>query len=160
MTRRAVGGIAGAAGLIAVLTLLARAAGFGRTLVFADSVRASGIGDVYNIVNAVPNVVHEVAAGGALAAVTVPLIASRLGRGQRQEAHAVASTLLTWALVILIPLGLLVWFLAEPISTLLVPERIPEGVLTGATMLRIFSVQIPLYGLAIVISGLLHANSR
>lgn len=160
MTRRAVGGIAGAAGLIAVLTLLARAAGFGRTLVFADSVRASGIGDVYNIVNAVPNVVHEVAAGGALAAVTVPLIASHLGRGQRQEAHAVASTLLTWALAILIPLAAVVWVLAEPISDLLVPGQISGGVSTGATMLRIFSVQIPLYGLAIVISGLLHAHSR
>ena len=160
MTRRVAGGIAGAAGLIAVLTLLARVAGFGRTLVFADSVRASGVGAVYNIVNAVPNVVHEVAAGGALAAVTVPLIASHLGRGERDEAHAVASTLLTWALIILTPLAALVWFLAEPISGLLVPDRIPEGVSTGASMLRIFSVQIPLYGLAIVVSGLLHAYSR
>ena len=160
MSRRALGGIAGAAGLIAVLTLLARAAGFGRTLVFADSVRASGVGDVYNIVNAVPNVVHEVAAGGALAAVTVPLIAGHLGRGQRAQAHATASTLLSWALVILVPLAALVWVLAEPISDLLVPSRIPDGVSTGATMLRVFAVQIPLYGLAIVVSGLLHAHSR
>lgn len=160
MSRRALGGIAGAAGLIAILTLLARAAGFGRTLVFADSVRASGVGDVYNIVNAVPNVVHEVAAGGALAAVTVPLIAGHLGRGQREQAHATASTLLSWALVILIPLAALVWVFAQPISDLLVPSRIPDGVSTGATMLRVFAVQIPLYGLAIVVSGLLHAHSR
>ncbi|MFN2347499.1 MAG: murein biosynthesis integral membrane protein MurJ [Dermatophilaceae bacterium] len=158
MTRRAVGGIAGAAGLIAVLTLLSRAAGFGRTLVFADSVRASGIGDVYNIVNAVPNVVHEVAAGGALAAVTVPLIAGHLGRGHQRQAHAVASTLLTWALVILIPLAVLVWALAEPISDLLVSDG--DGARTGAVMLRIFALQIPLYGIAIVVSGLLHAHSR
>lgn len=160
MTRRAATGIAGAVGLIAVLTLIARAAGFGRTLVFADSVRASGIGDVYTIVNAVPNVVHEVAAGGALAAVTVPLIAAHLGRGRREQAHATASTLLSWALVILVPLALLVWVLAEPISEVLVPAHIPDGVRTGATMLRVFAVQIPLYGLAIVVSGLLHAHSR
>ena len=110
--RHLAGGIAGAAGLIAVLTLLARIAGFGRTLVFADSVRASGIGDIYNIVNAVPNVVHEVAAGGALAAVTVPLIAGHLGGGDRRVAHATASTLLTWALAVLVPLAVLVWVLA------------------------------------------------
>jgi putative peptidoglycan lipid II flippase len=158
MTRRAVGGLAGAAGLIAALTLLARAAGLGRTLVFADSVRASGIGDVYNLVNAVPNVVHEVAAGGALAAVTVPLIAGHLGRGQRRQAHEAASTLLTWALLILVPLAVLVWVLATPISEVLVTD--PDGAAAGAAMLRIFSVQIPLYGIAIVVSGLLHAHSR
>src|SRR5690606_41640078 len=133
MTRRAVGGIAGAAGLIAVLTLLARAAGFGRTLVFADSVRASGIGDVYNIVNAVPNVVHEVAAGGALAALTVPLIAGHLGRGSRRDAYAVASTLLTRAMVLLFPPAVAVWPLAERITALLIGHAIPGGVSTGAT---------------------------
>lgn len=160
MTRRAVGGIAGAAGLIAVLTLLSRAAGFGRTLVFADSVRASGIGDVYNAVNAVPNVVHEVAAGGALAALTVPLIAAHLGSGSRRDAHGVASTLLTWALLVLLPLAVLVWVLAEPITQVLVGSAVVDGVETGATMLRVFAVQIPLYGVGLVLAGLLHAHQR
>lgn len=160
MTRRAVGGIAGAAGLIALLTLLARGAGFGRTLVFADAVRASGIGDVYNAVNAVPNVVHEVAAGGALAALTVPLIAGHLGRGSRREAYGVASTLLTWAMVILVPLAALVWLLAEPITRALIGTAVEDGVAMGATMLRIFALQIPLYGIGIVLSGLLHAHQR
>lgn len=160
MTRRELGGIAGAAGLIALLTLLARAAGFGRTLVFADSVRASGIGDVYNAVNAVPNVVHEVAAGGALAALTVPLIAAHLGRGSEREASHVASTLLTWALVILLPLAGLVWVFAEPITRVLIGAAVEDGVDTGAAMLRIFAVQIPLYGVGLILSGLLHAHRR
>lgn len=160
MTRRAVGGIAGAAGLIAGLTLLARVAGFGRTLVFADSVRASGIGDVYNAVNAVPNVVHEVAAGGALAALTVPLIAGHLGSGGRRAAHGTASTLLTWALIVLVPLGVIVWALAEPITRLLVGPAVADGVETGAMMLRVFAVQVPLYGVGLVLSGLLHAHRR
>lgn len=157
---RVAGGIAGAAGLIAILTLVARAAGFGRVLVFADSVRASGIGDVYNAVNAVPNVVHEVAAGGALAALTVPLIAGHLGRGDRDEAFGVASTLLTWALVILVPLAGLVWVLAEPITGLLIGSAVDGGVPMGTAMLRIFALQIPLYGIGIVLSGLLHAHQR
>ena len=159
-TGRLAGGIAGAAGLIAVLTLVARAAGFGRILVFADSVRASGIGDVYNAVNAVPNVVHEVAAGGALAALTVPLIAGHLGRGRRDDAFGVASTLLTWALLILVPLAGLVWVLAEPITALLIGSAVDGGVPMGAAMLRVFALQIPLYGIGIVLSGLLHADQR
>lgn len=157
---RLIGGIAGAAGLIAVITLLARAAGFGRTLVFADSVRAAGVGDVYNVVNAVPNVVHEVAAGGALAAVTVPLIAGHLGRGSIEEAHRVASTLLTWALLVLVPIAAIVWAVAEPLGAYLAPDGVRDGVSVAAVMLRIFALQIPLYGIAVVISGLLHAHQR
>ena len=160
MRRWAVGGVAGAAGLIAILTLLSRIAGFGRTLVFADSVRASGVGDVYNAVNAVPNVVHEVAIGGALAALTVPLVAGHLGRGDRREAHRVASTLLTWALVVLVPLAVVVWVFAEPITAALVGSAVEGGVGTGAAMLRIFALQIPLYGIGIVLSGVLHAHRR
>ena len=46
MTRRRFAStIAGAAGLIAVTTLLARIAGFARILVFADAVRAGGVGE-------------------------------------------------------------------------------------------------------------------
>ena len=73
--RRFASTIAGAAGLIAVTTLLARVAGFARILVFADSVRTGGVGGIYQSVNAIPNVMFEIAAGGILAAVAVPLIA-------------------------------------------------------------------------------------
>ena len=72
--RRLATGIAGAAGLIALTTLLARAAGFARILVFADAVRAGGVGEVYQSVNALPNVLFEVTAGGVLAAVALSLI--------------------------------------------------------------------------------------
>ncbi len=65
--RKAVHGVAGAAALIAVLTLLARLAGFGRTLVFTNTVGAGSTGDTYLAANTVPNIVFEVVAGGALA---------------------------------------------------------------------------------------------
>ena len=74
--RRFASGIAGAAGLIAVTTLLARIAGFARILVFTEAVRAGGVGGIYQSVNAIPNVMFEIAAGGILAAVAVPLIAA------------------------------------------------------------------------------------
>ena len=41
--RRVAGTIAGAAGLIAVVTLLARGMGLARIVVFADAVRAGGV---------------------------------------------------------------------------------------------------------------------
>ena len=158
--RRFASGIAGAAGLIAVTTLLARAAGFARILVFTDAVRAGGVGGVYQTVNAIPNVMFEVAAGGILAAVAVPLIAHRLGAGERDRAEHTASVLLSWTLLVLVPLAAVLWMLAGPISGWIVSESEPRAVEVGTTLLRIFAVQVPLYGLGIILTGLLHAHRR
>ena len=61
--RRLAQGVAGAAALIAVLTVLARLAGFGRTLVFTNAVGSGSTGDTYVAANTVPNIVFEVVAG-------------------------------------------------------------------------------------------------
>ena len=82
--RQLTGGIAAAAGLIAGITLLARVTGFARWLVFSGNVGTTCAGTVYNAANTLPNVLYEVAAGGALAAVAVPLIARQLGRGDEE----------------------------------------------------------------------------
>ena len=159
-SRRFASGIAGAAGLIAVTTLLARAAGFARILVFADAVRAGGVGGLYQTVNAIPNVLFEVAAGGILAAVAVPLIASRLGAGERERAEQTASVLLTWTLLALVPVGALLWMLAPGISSAFIVDTDPRATDVAATLLRIFAVQVPLYGLGIILTGLLQAHRR
>lgn len=158
--RRFASGIAGAAGLIAVTTLLARVAGFARILVFTDAVRAGGVGGIYQTVNAIPNVLFEIAAGGILAAVAVPLIAHRLGAGEKDRAEHTASVLLSWTLLVLVPLSVLLWLLAAPISSWLVVESDPRATEVGATLLRIFALQVPLYGLGIILTGLLHAHRR
>ncbi len=158
--QRAALGIAGAAGLIALITLLARAAGVARIFVFADAVRTGGVGNIYQTVNALPNVVFEVAAGGTLAAVAVPLIAQRLGAGEPDRADRLASVLLTWTVAVLVPLGVVLWLLAGPVVGWLVAERDPQSLEVGRTLLRIFAVQVPLYGVGIVLTGLLHAHRR
>ena len=161
MTRRRFAStIAGAAGLIAVTTLLARIAGFARTLVFADAVRARGVGEIYQSVNALPNVLFEVAAGGILAAVVIPLIAFRLGAGERERAERTASALLTWALVILVPFALLLFASASVVSGWLIEDFDPRAHDVATALLRIFAVQVPLYGVGIILTGLLQANKR
>ena len=49
--------------------------GFGRTLVFTNTVGAGSTGDIYLAANTVPNIVFEVVAGGALASLVVPMLA-------------------------------------------------------------------------------------
>jgi putative peptidoglycan lipid II flippase len=162
MTARSVGtSVARAAAVIAVATLLARLAGFARTVVFSGSVGAGGVGDTYQTVNMLPNVVYEVAAGGALAAVAVPLIAGQLGAGRRGDADQTASALLTWALAVLVPLSLLLALAAPWLSDLLLGETdVPGSAALGTTMLVIFAPQVALYGVGIVLAGILQAHRR
>lgn len=153
-------GLFAAAGTIALITLVARVVGFGRWFVFSHSVGATCVGSVYQSVNAVPNVLFEIAAGGVLAAVAVPLVAGALARGDRADADGTASALLTWAAVVLVPLGIVVALAARPVAGALLGTGCAGEVALGAELLRIFAIQVPLYGIAIVMAGVLQAHHR
>ncbi len=161
MVAKASPGVFAAAGLIAVVTLLARAFGFGRWLVFSQSVGTTCVGSLYQSANQLPNVVFEVAAGGALAAVAVPIIAGQLARNEQAAATQTASALLTWALTVLVPLAILMAVVAAPVSTTLVDSQSCSGSTElMASMLVVFAPQIALYGVAIVLAGVLQAHRR
>jgi putative peptidoglycan lipid II flippase len=154
--------LAGAAALIAVLTIASRLLGFVRTLVLGK-VAIGSLATAYLTANAIPNIIFEIVAGGALASLVVPLVAGGIARRARGSVGATASALITWVLVILVPLALLVAVFARPIVTLLlgaVSSERAETVDVGAKMLVIFAPQIPLYGIGIVLSGLLQAHRR
>jgi putative peptidoglycan lipid II flippase len=162
MTSTSVGhSLARAAGVIAVATLLARVAGFARTLVFSRSAGTTSVGDIYQTVNTLPNVVYEVAAGGVLAAVAVPLVAGQLGAGRGKEADQIASALLGWALAVLLPVAVVLGVLAPWLSRALLGGRAGQAeVDLGSDMLVLFAPQVPLYGVGIVLSGVLQAHRR
>jgi len=157
-------GVFAAAGLIALVTLVARVFGFGRWLVFSQTVGATCVGNVYQAANQLPNVVFEVAAGGALAAVAVPIIAGQLARQDQtgaNQATQTASALLTWALTVLGPLSILMAAAAFPLSKLLVGvEKCSGSTDLMASMLVVFAPQIALYGVGIVLAGVLQAHRR
>ncbi|WP_461024831.1 murein biosynthesis integral membrane protein MurJ, partial [Thalassiella azotivora] len=169
--RRLGAGIAGAAALIAVITVLSRVVGFGRTLVFSGTVGTTCVGEAYTAANTLPNVLFEVAAGGALAGAVVPLVAGPVaaaasGRGHEVAAHRAqvdrtASALLTWAVLVLLPLSLAVALLAGPVMELLLDEEDCPGQVALATrMLVVFAPQVVLYGVGVVLSGVLQAHHR
>ncbi|GAA0547947.1 hypothetical protein GCM10010172_32270 [Paractinoplanes ferrugineus] len=159
MTTSSTTRIAGAAVLITGLTVLARLAGFGRTFVFLHTVGNGRLADIYNAANTIPNIVFELVAGGALASLVVPLLASHVAAGDRERVDAVASALLTWVLLLMVPLAVLVALLAGPIAGLL-PHVPADHQATAASMLRVFAPQLPLYGIGIVLTGVLQAHHR
>lgn len=153
--------IAGAATLIAVLTVVARAAGFGRTMVFAWAVGDNDLGDIYFAANLIPNIVFEIVAGGALASLVVPLLAPATAAADRAAVARTTSALLTWALTVLVPLAVLLAVAAEPvISALAGPGAGADQIAAGTQLLRVFAPQLPLYGIGIVLAGVLQAHRR
>lgn len=155
--------LAGAAALIGGLTVLARLAGFGRILVFGRTVGTTCLGDTYQAVNAVPNIVFEVVAGGALASLVVPLLAGAADAGDRTRVRDGAAALLTWTLLLLVPVAGLVAAFAGPLARLLLAHKAgcgPDAVRVGASMLRVFAPQVPLYGVGVVLTGVLQASRR
>ncbi|SDG71083.1 putative peptidoglycan lipid II flippase [Sinosporangium album] len=167
--RRLGQGIAGAAVLVGVLTVLARITGFGKQLAFAQTVGTDCLSTAYFTANAIPNLVFEIVVGGALAGMVVPLLAGPASRPGDPEAKAeigeTTSALLTWVLVLLVPLAVLTALVAGPIAGLFLggdastcdPEALAQ---VTARMLVVFAPQIPLYGLAVVLYGVLQAHHR
>ncbi len=164
--RRAIGR---AALLIGALTAAARLVGFGRQLVFAHTVGASCLGTAYTTANQVPNIIYDIVLGGALTSVMVPVLAgpaqrSAAGPEGAAEASRIASALLTWTIAILVPVSVLLAVVAGPVVSLLVPGAPgcahAEVVTVATRMLAIFAPQILLYGLAVVLYGMLQAHHR
>jgi putative peptidoglycan lipid II flippase len=160
VTRRGVlTGLAGAAALISVVTVVSRLLGFARNLVFSSAVGAEAVGDAYNWANTLPNVLFEVAAGGALAGALIPVIAGPLARGMREDVSRIASGMLGWTLGILTLIGAVLALAAHPIAVLADVGTVAEQDLV-AFFIRVFALQLPLYGLAVVLSGVLQAQRK
>ena len=164
-------GIARGAGVIAGITMLARILGLIRTLAFSQTVGATCLGSAYFTASQVPDLVAELVLGGALGSAMVPVLARSAERsftdpGEKAHVSQITSALLTWTMVILIPLTLTIGLAAGPISALLTPANPSaqcvhaELVSTTASMLRVFAPQAFLYGLTIVFFGLLQAYRR
>jgi putative peptidoglycan lipid II flippase len=164
--RRLAGTVAGAATMIAALTVLSRIIGFGRWLAQNYAVGDTAIGDAYATANTLPNVLFEVAAGGALAGAVVPLLAGPIAAHVRRDVDRISSALLTWALLVLVPLAAFLALLARPIV-----EALPTSpgldaaaeaaqVDAGTYFLVVFAPQVVLYGVGIVLTGILQAQQK
>ena len=163
--------------MIGVITVLARLVGFGRQVVFAHTVGTTCLGTAYTTANMVPNIIYDIVLGGALSSVVVPVLAGpardaapggAAGRGEGARpptsARRISSALLTWTVLLLVPVSAALALAAHPIVTVLLshssgcPRTVMAGV--GARMLIVFAPQVLLYGLAVVLYGILQSYRR
>jgi putative peptidoglycan lipid II flippase len=153
--------------IMSVGTALSRLTGFLRVaaMAYALGVTESRLADAYNVANTTPNILYELAAGGILASVFIPVFVERLETEGRDRAWHTARAVLTFALVVLtgvMVLGILGSGLIIRMYTLGAhgPEVEAERAL-ATFFLRWFMPQIVFYGLgAGVAAGLLNAHRR
>jgi len=164
-------GITRGALIVASLTILSRILGLVRTLVFSQTVGATCLGTAYVTANQVPNLLYELILGGALTSAMVPILARSAERAGREPAEkarvsVITSALLTWTIVIVVPLTVAIVVAAGPIASLLNPSNpnahCVRADMVGVTsdMLRVFAPQALLYGVSVVLYGLLQSYRR
>jgi peptidoglycan biosynthesis protein MviN/MurJ (putative lipid II flippase) len=169
--RRRGQGIGRAAVMIGVITVLARLVGFGRQVVFAHTVGTTCLGTAYTTANMVPNIIYDIVLGGALSSVVVPVLAGPARDAAHgaedvaaDSARRISSALLTWTVLLLVPVSAALALAAHPIVSVLLshssgcPRSVMAGV--GARMLIVFAPQVLLYGLAVVLYGILQSYRR
>jgi putative peptidoglycan lipid II flippase len=169
--QRPVAGIARGAAIIAGLTMLSRLLGLVRTVVFSQTIGANCLGAAYVTASQVPNIVYELVLGGALTSAMIPVLARSAERAasdpaEKARVSQISSALLTWSVIILVPVALIIAAAAGSIASLLNPANAnahcahADVVATTSSMLEVFAPQVVLYGLSVVLFGLLQAYRR
>jgi len=164
-------GIARGAAIVASLTILSRILGLVRTLVFSQTVGATCLGTAYVTANQVPNLLYELILGGALTSAMIPILARSAERAadepaEKERVSHITSALLTWSVIIIVPLVLVIVAVAGPIASLLNPANSnthcvrSDMISVTGNMLRVFAPQALFYGISVVLYGLLQSYRK
>ena len=147
-------------------TALSRLTGFLRlsAMAYALGITETRLADAYNVANITPNILYELALGGILTSVVVPVVVEWMQSRGRDAAWDVVRRLFTIALVVLSVIAVLGIVLAPWIVDLYTvgyPDVQREAVHGLATFfLRWFMPQVVFYGIGAVAAGLLNAHRR
>jgi putative peptidoglycan lipid II flippase len=152
--------------VMTVGTALSRLTGFLRIAAQAAALGVTGnaLADTYNRANTTPNILYELALGGILTSVFVPLFVEWNHRHGREESWAVADRILTLSALGLSAIAILAgvfapWIIRLYTSASHAPDR-QQQLELGTFFLRWFMPQIVFYGIGAVLGGLLNARRR
>lgn len=152
--------------VMSVGTALSRVTGFLRlaAMAYALGIAETRLADAYNIANVTPNIVYELALGGILTSVFVPVFVEWLQSRGRDQAWEMARRAFTITVVSLAAISLIgvvfapwivrLYTVGVPADQRAVVEEL------ASFFLRWFMPQIVFYGIGAAATGLLNAHRR
>jgi putative peptidoglycan lipid II flippase len=147
-------------GIMAAGTLASRMTGFLRTAILLFAVGTHDLGNAYNIANVLPNAVYNLALGGILTSVVVPLLVTAAKR-ERDRGEAYDQRIFTLGVMMLGGITVIATLAAAPIAGLY-----GHGLHNAAThhltviFAYFFIPQIFFYGVSSLAGAILNARGR
>src|SRR5258708_15455100 len=138
-------------------TLASRLTGFVRTAVLLYAIGTKDLGDAYNVANSVPNAVYDLALGGILTSVAVPLLVNA-ARRHADRGEAYHQRMFTLGVLALGGITVLATLAAVPI-TAVYGHGMPSPAAYHLTVLfsYFFLPQIFFYGVSSLAGAILNA---
>jgi putative peptidoglycan lipid II flippase len=147
-------------GIMAVGTLASRMTGFLRTAILLYAVGTHDLGNAYNIANTLPNAVYNLALGGILTSVVVPLLVNAAKR-ERDRGEAYDQRIFTLGVLTLGGITVIATLAAAPIAGLY-GHGIHDVATRHLTVIfaYFFIPQIFFYGVSSLAGAILNARGR
>ena len=154
------GGIAQAAGIIALGSIFSRVLGLVREQIIAYFFGASGLVSAFGIAGKVPKMIYDLLIGGMLSAALVPVFSQVAEQEGRPALWALFSRVASLAAIGLAAIVLLLEVLAPQVAWLLGGGFEPELQAALSRMIRIIAPAVLIFGLSGVVTGLLYTLRR
>lgn len=147
------------AAMMSALVIVSRLTGFLRTWGQAFALGVTALASCYSVANALPNTIYELVMGGMLITAFLPVYLSVKREVGRQGANAYASNLLSIVTLLMVGLTVVSWiFAAQIVWTQSFSASAEFDVDLTVYFFRFFSIEIVLYALSSIISGVLNAE--
>jgi putative peptidoglycan lipid II flippase len=159
-TEAEAGGIAQAAGIIALGNIASRVLGLVREQIIAFFFGASGLVSAFGVAAIIPKMIYEMLIGGMLSAALVPVFSQVEEQEGRDVLWALFSRVASLAAVALATIVLLLEALAPQVAWLLGGGFEPQLQAALTRMIRIIAPAVLFFGLSGVVTGLLYALRR
>ncbi len=145
--------------MMSVLVVVSRLTGFLRTWGQAFALGVTALASCYSVANALPNTIYELVMGGMLITAFLPVYLSVKREVGRKGANAYASNLLSIVTLLMLALTVISWvFAAQIVWTQSFSASADFDVDLTIYFFRFFVIEIVLYALSSIISGVLNAE--
>ena len=149
--------------IVSGLTMVSRLLGFARIAVISAFFGASGMADVLNLTFNIPNNFRKLLAEGALSAAFIPVLSESIVRadGSPREPRRILRNILSFQLVIILPLCLMAILFARPLMNgLLADFGDPWKTKLAENLFRLFINYFLLISVSAALMGALNSHNR